>query len=143
MFDWQSNIRQDLRLKRISHRPVHAPPATRADRAEAARGDGPASADAKMQKFLLGRLQTYEALGETELATRKLGDVPARRQAFLDVQRDLHRNQPNGKTWPIDLKLMGVMMGNQADAANQPCISRASGRGDGPDFGPCPFQPKV
>jgi type I restriction enzyme R subunit len=85
------------------------PPKTRADRAEAARGDGLASAQAKMREFLLGVLQAYEALGETELATRKLGDyltarygsladakaalgdVPAIRQAFVDVQRDLYR----------------------------------------------------
>jgi hypothetical protein len=61
----------------------------------------------RREGFLLGVLQAYEALGETELATRKLGDfltarygsladakvalgdVPAIRQAFLDVQRDL------------------------------------------------------
>lgn len=86
------------------------PPKTRSDRAAAARGDGLASADAKMREFLLGVLQAYEARGETELATRKLGDyltarygsladakaalgdVPAIRQAFVDVQRDLYRS---------------------------------------------------
>ncbi len=85
------------------------PPKTRADRAEAARSDGLASSGAKMREFLLGVLQAYEALGETELATRKLGDfltarygsltdaktalgeVPAIRQAFVDVQRALYR----------------------------------------------------
>lgn len=85
------------------------PPKTRTDRAEAARGDGLASADEKMRAFLLGVLQAYEALGETELATGKLGDfltarygsladakaalgdVSAIRQAFVDVQRELYR----------------------------------------------------
>ncbi len=85
------------------------PPKTRADRAEAARGDGLALAGANMWEFLLGVLQAYEALGETELATRKLGDyltarygtladakkvlgdVPAIKQAFVDVQQSLYR----------------------------------------------------
>ena len=85
------------------------PPKTRTDRAEAARGDGLASADEKMRAFLLGVLQAYEALGETELATGKLGDfLTARygsladakaalgdvsdiRQAFVDMQRELYR----------------------------------------------------
>jgi type I restriction enzyme, R subunit len=65
--------------------------------------------DVKMREFLLGVLQAYEALGETELAPRKLGaflmarygslatakaelgEVPAIRKAFVDVQRDLYR----------------------------------------------------
>jgi type I restriction enzyme R subunit len=85
------------------------PPKTRADRAEAAREDGLALADTKMREFLLGVLQAYEALGETELATRKLGDfltarygsladakttlgdVAVIRKAFVDVQRELYR----------------------------------------------------
>ena len=85
------------------------PPKTRTDRAEAARGDGLASADEKMRAFLLRVLQAYEALGETELATGKLGDfltarygsladakaalgdVSAIRQAFVDMQRELYR----------------------------------------------------
>ena len=85
------------------------PPKTRTDRADAARQDGLGSADAQMQEFLLGVLQAYEAVGETELATRKLGDflsarygtledakaalgdVPKIRKAFIDVQRDLYR----------------------------------------------------
>lgn len=85
------------------------PPKTRADRADAARNDGVGSADAKMRGFLLGVLQAYEAIGESELATGKLGDfltarygsladakaqlgdVPTIRQAFIDVQRDLYR----------------------------------------------------
>jgi type I restriction enzyme R subunit len=85
------------------------PPKTRADRAAAARSDGLGTADAKMRDFLLGVLQAYEAVGETELATRKLGDflnarygtltsakaalgdVSVIRQAFVDVQRDLYR----------------------------------------------------
>lgn len=68
-----------------------------------------AFADAKMREFLLGALNAYEALGETELAPRKLGaflmarygslatakaelgEVPAIRKAFVDVQRDLYR----------------------------------------------------
>ena len=86
------------------------PPKTRADRADAARGEGLASVDAKMREFLLGVLQAYEALGEKELATRKLGDfltarygsfadakrilgdVSAIKQAFVDIQGDLYRH---------------------------------------------------
>ena len=86
------------------------PPKTRTDRAEAARGEGLVLADAKMREFLLGVLQAYEALGEAELATRKLsdyltarygsladakaalGDVPTIRKAFVDVQRHLYQN---------------------------------------------------
>lgn len=85
------------------------PPKTRAARAEAARNDGMGTDDEKMRTFLLGVLQAYEALGEGELATRKLGDfltarygsladakaalgdVPKIRQAFVNVQRDLYR----------------------------------------------------
>lgn len=85
------------------------PPKTRADRAEAARGDGLASTDVKMREFLLGILKAYEALGETELATRKLGDyltarygsladakaalgdIPSIQQAFKNIQTDLYR----------------------------------------------------
>jgi type I restriction enzyme R subunit len=85
------------------------PPKTRADRAEAVRHDGLASAEYKMKAFLLGILQAYETVGETELAKDKLGDfltarygsladaravlgdVASIRQAFLDVQRDLYR----------------------------------------------------
>lgn len=85
------------------------PPKSRADRAEAARGDGLVSVDTKMREFLLGVLQAYEALGEAELATRKLGDyltarygsladakaalgdVLAIRKAFVDVQREIYR----------------------------------------------------
>lgn len=62
-----------------------------------------------MREFLLGILQAYEAIGETELVTRKLsdfltarygsiadartalGDVPAIRKAFVDVQHELYR----------------------------------------------------
>ncbi|MDD8023128.1 MAG: DEAD/DEAH box helicase family protein [Paracoccaceae bacterium] len=84
-------------------------PKTRMDRAEAARNDGLGAADAKMQEFLLSVLQAYEAIGESELATGKLGDflmarygtladakaelgdVGAIRQAFIDVQRGLYR----------------------------------------------------
>jgi type I restriction enzyme R subunit len=58
----------------------------------------------------MGILETVQAVGETELATRKmgdllsarhgsladakpaLGDVPAIRQAFVDVQRELYRH---------------------------------------------------
>ncbi|MCA0272207.1 MAG: DEAD/DEAH box helicase family protein [Proteobacteria bacterium] len=87
----------------------NTPPKTRTDRAEAVRTNGLASADTKMRAFLLGVLQAYEAVGETELATGKLGDlltarygsladaraalgnVPTIRQAFRDVQRDLYR----------------------------------------------------
>ncbi len=85
------------------------PPKTRADRAESVRHDGMGTDDEKMRAFLLGVLQAYEALGESELATRKLsdfltarygsiadakaalGDVPKIRKAFVDVQRDLYR----------------------------------------------------
>ena len=85
------------------------PPKTRADRAEAARSDGLASTNVQMREFLLGILQAYEAIGETELVVRKLGDfltarygsiadarmalgdVPAIRKAFVDVQRELYR----------------------------------------------------
>jgi type I restriction enzyme R subunit len=85
------------------------PPKTRADRAESVRHDGVGTDDEKMRAFLLGVLQAYEALGESELATRKLsafltarygsladakaalGDVPKIRKAFVDVQRDLYR----------------------------------------------------
>jgi len=63
-----------------------------------------------MRDFLFGVLRAYEALGEPELATRKLGDfltarygsladaraalgeVPGIRQAFLDLQGNLYRN---------------------------------------------------
>lgn len=86
------------------------PPKTRADRAEAARHDAVGAVEAKMQEFLLGILRAYEAVGESELATRKLGDfltarygsladakaelgeVPTIRQAFIDVQRELYRH---------------------------------------------------
>lgn len=85
------------------------PPKTRIDRADAARQDGLGAADQHMRDFLLGVLQAYEAVGETELATRKLGDfltarygtladakaalgeVTMIRKAFIDVQRDLYR----------------------------------------------------
>ena len=66
------------------------PPKTRTDRAEAARGDGLASADEKMRAFLLGVLQAYEALGETELATGKLGDfLTARYGSLADAKAAL------------------------------------------------------
>ena len=85
------------------------PPMTRTDRAEAARSDGLASADENMREFLLSVLQAYEALGETELATRKLsdfltarygsladakatlGDIAAIKRAFVDVQGAIYR----------------------------------------------------
>ena len=86
-----------------------SPPKTRQDRAAAAREDGLGAADEKMLAFLLGILQAYEALGESELATRKLGDfltarygsladakaalgdVPKIRQAFIGMQQELYR----------------------------------------------------
>ncbi|MFN4281464.1 MAG: EcoAI/FtnUII family type I restriction enzme subunit R [Alphaproteobacteria bacterium] len=86
-----------------------SPPKTRKDRAAAAREDGFGAADEKMRAFLLGVLQAYEALGESELATGKLshyltarygsladakaalGDVPKIRQAFIGMQQELYR----------------------------------------------------
>ncbi|ADE85672.1 EcoAI/FtnUII family type I restriction enzme subunit R [Rhodobacter capsulatus] len=85
------------------------PPKTRSERAEAARTEGLAEADAKMKEFLLGILQAYEAHGEGELAVGKLGnflvsrygsvadakavlgDVLTIREAFIKVQRNLYR----------------------------------------------------
>lgn len=85
------------------------PPKTRGDRAESARNGQMAAEDERMRNFLIGVLQAYEALGEGELATRKLGDyltarygsmadakaalgdVPRIRAAFVTVQRDLYR----------------------------------------------------
>jgi hypothetical protein len=86
------------------------PPKTRADQAGVARGNGPASMDARMQEFRPVVPQAHDALGDTEPAARKfcdrltarsgslartkavLGDVPAIRQAFMDVQCDLSRH---------------------------------------------------
>jgi hypothetical protein len=86
------------------------PPKTRAVRAKAARGGGLAPAEVMMREFFLRFLQAYEALRETELETRKLGDflkaqygflanakavlgdVHITRQAFVDVQGNLCRN---------------------------------------------------
>ncbi|MFO1238298.1 MAG: DEAD/DEAH box helicase family protein [Alphaproteobacteria bacterium] len=85
------------------------PPKTRADRAEAARSEGIAAEGSEMRAFLLGILKAYEERGEAELATPKLagflnarygsladakaalGEVPAIRQAFVGIQRELYR----------------------------------------------------
>lgn len=85
------------------------PPKTRSDRADAVRDDGLADAEAEMRAFLLGVLNAYEAVGESELdkdklgdfltarygtlsdAKAALGDVASIRRAFFDVQRDLYR----------------------------------------------------
>ncbi|MCA2009138.1 EcoAI/FtnUII family type I restriction enzme subunit R [Tritonibacter mobilis] len=85
------------------------PPKTRSDRADAVRDDGLADAEAEMRAFLLGVLNAYEAVGESELdkdklgdfltarygtlsdAKASLGDVASIRRAFFDVQRDLYR----------------------------------------------------
>jgi len=85
------------------------PPRTRSDRAQAARNDGVAAADEQMREFLLGVLQAYEAVGETELAAGRLGDfltarygsladarsalgeMPTIKHAFVSVQRDLYK----------------------------------------------------
>lgn len=84
------------------------PTKTREARADTARDGGVATANQKMREFLLGVLQAYVAGGEGELASRKLsdflnarygtisdakaalGDIPAIRQAFVDVQADLY-----------------------------------------------------
>lgn len=49
------------------------PPKTRHDRAERLRGGKLDSFDAEMSELLLAILNAYEAKGESELATRKLG----------------------------------------------------------------------
>ena len=84
------------------------PTKTREARANTARDGVVAAASQSMREFLLGVLQAYVARGEGELAARKLsdflnarygtiadakaalGDIPAIRQAFVDVQADLY-----------------------------------------------------
>lgn len=84
------------------------PTKTREARADTARDGDAATASPNMREFLAGVLQAYVARGESELATRKLGDyltarygtigdakaalgdVPTIRQAFVNVQRDLY-----------------------------------------------------
>lgn len=63
------------------------PPKTRA---ESVRSDGIGTDDEKMQTFLLGILKAYEARGESELATRKLGDyLTARYGTLADARTKL------------------------------------------------------
>ncbi|PBB41304.1 restriction endonuclease subunit R [Mesorhizobium sp. WSM3866] len=86
------------------------PPKTRTARADGVRGDGLISEDQEMREFLAGILRAYELHGETELATRKLGDfltarygtlsdararlgpIPAIKASFLGVQQRLYRD---------------------------------------------------
>nr|WP_281253517.1 type I restriction endonuclease subunit R [Pseudothioclava arenosa] len=49
------------------------PPKTRFDRADAVRSDGLQEANAELKNLLLAILQAYEANGENELASKKLG----------------------------------------------------------------------
>ncbi|WP_376740482.1 EcoAI/FtnUII family type I restriction enzme subunit R [Mesorhizobium caraganae] len=86
------------------------PPKTRTARADSVRGDGLIDEDQEMRDFLLGVLRSYELLGETELATKKLGDfltarygtlsdararlgtLPSIKASFLDVQQRLYKD---------------------------------------------------
>ncbi|WP_363615179.1 EcoAI/FtnUII family type I restriction enzme subunit R [Mesorhizobium sp.] len=86
------------------------PPKTRTARADGVRGEGLISEDQEMRDFLLGVLRSYELHGETELATKKLGDfltarygtlsdartrlgpIPSIKASFLGVQQRLYRD---------------------------------------------------
>ncbi|EDP60939.1 type I restriction enzyme subunit, putative [alpha proteobacterium BAL199] len=84
------------------------PPKTRQERAQGVRSAGLAATDGDMKELLLAILRAYEAVGETELATKKLGTfltarfgsvsegkkklggLPAVRDAFRTMQTSLY-----------------------------------------------------
>ena len=84
------------------------PPKTRHERADSVRSEGIAQADGDMKELLLAILGAYEARGESELATKKLGTfltarygsvsegkaklggLPAVKQAFRAMQETLY-----------------------------------------------------
>lgn len=86
------------------------PPKTRSERADSVRREGLAAVDGELRRLLVGILQAYEVHGESELAAGKLqsfligrygsagesrariGELPAVRDAFRQMQADLYAN---------------------------------------------------
>ena len=63
------------------------PPKTRQERADKARPAGVANAEGDLKDLLLAILRAYEARGESELATKKLGTLLAARFGSVNESR--------------------------------------------------------